>query len=160
MSIKKDPYMWLWVGSVVIAIIGVIVAVIVTLGQPKVTLHLGDGIFKARVARTDAQHEKGLSGTRNLAKNQALLFIFADKDQHGIWMKDMMIPIDVVWLDDEKKVIHVEHDVQPDSYPTVYRPNGLAKYIVELPAGTARARVIRVGAIAQFEEKEMAGIFG
>ena len=158
MSVKKDSYAWVWVALVSIAVVATIVLVIVAMTRPKLTLRLGDGVFTASVAATDETRQKGLSGVKELPKDRAMLFVFPLSRTYGIWMKDMKIPIDVVWLDDDRKVIHIVHDMQPDSYPTIYRPKLPARYVIELPAGTAKERSIRVGTVANFDETNMTGI--
>ena len=155
MSVRKDSYAWFWVTLAVLAIIFTIVMVVIDMMQPKLTVRLGDGVFTARVAVTDAEREKGLSGVKNLSKNQAMLFVFPHNGTHGIWMKDMKIPIDVVWLDKNRKVVHIVHNMEPESYPTTERSRLPAKYVIELPAGTARERAIHIGAIASFDENSI-----
>jgi uncharacterized membrane protein (UPF0127 family) len=54
-------------------------------------------------------------------------------------MKDMKFPIDMIWFDEKKQVVHVEESAQPDSYPESFCPPVDAKYILEVPAGSARA---------------------
>lgn len=157
MSVRKDSYAWLWVALAVVGIVVTIVVVVISMAQPRLTLHVGDGVFTARVAKTDSQRAKGLSGVNNLPKHQAMLFIFPKSEPHGIWMKDMRIPIDVVWLDESKKVIHIVRDMDPTSYPTIYRPQAPARYVVELPAGTVKERAIRLGTIARFDENAVSG---
>lgn len=116
-----------------------------------ISVRLGEGVFETRVARTSTEIEQGLSGTSPLLKNQALLFDFPNEALWGIWMKDMSYPIDIVWLDADKKVIHIVTDAQPSSYPsTTYRPAEAARYVIEFRAGTVRDSHITIGAQAVF----------
>lgn len=153
MSVQRDSYAWLWVTLVIVAIIAGIVFFIYEMTRPRVMIHLGDGIFTARVAITDSERQKGLSGVDNLPKDKVMLFVFPEDGKHGIWMKDMKIPLDIVWLDSDRRVIYIARDVLPDSYPEVYRPNIAARYVIELAAGTVQEKQIRIGTIAQFNEK-------
>lgn len=91
--------------------------------------------YSALISDTPQKREKGLSGTKKLENNKVMLFIFEKSDHYGIWMKDMLINIDVVYLDDEWNVINYFDDVSPSTYPTVYYPERLAKYVIEMPAG-------------------------
>ncbi len=118
--------------------------------RPHAVVRLGDGIYTARVARTEAQREQGLSGTTGLSPDQAMLFIFDRSDTWGIWMKDMRYPIDVVWLNDQKQVVYSVSNMQPDSYPQVFRPKQSARYVVELPAGAIASKAINSATTAQF----------
>lgn len=153
MSVQKDSYAWFWVTLMIVAIAAGIIFLIYEMSRPKVMLHLGDGIFTARVAMTDGERTKGLSGVNELPKDKAMLFVFDQDGKHGIWMKDMEIPIDVVWLDRERRVVYIAREVLPESYPEVYRSNIPARYVVEFAAGTVQERAIRIGMTAQFNEE-------
>ena len=87
MSAQKDSYAWLWVSLMVAALIGGIVYFVYEMAQPKTTVYLGDGIFTAHVASTDGAREKGLAGINELPKDKAMLFVFEQDGQHGVWMK-------------------------------------------------------------------------
>ena len=88
-------------------------------------------------ATTVSQQQVGLSGRPCIPKNGALIFIFPTDDKFGIWMKDMNFSIDVVWLDKDKKIVSLDKNMQPNSYPKVYYPKSDARYAIELNAGQA-----------------------
>ncbi len=116
------------------------------------TLQLGQASFHMRVARTDDQRQQGLSNTTSLPANDALLFVFPTDNQWKIWMKDMNYPIDIVWLDADRRVVFVASDVQPSSYPdTTYQPPTPARYVIELKAGAVRTNRITIGTQAVFD---------
>lgn len=118
---------------------------------PKVEMKLGTGIFTMRVAADDVARERGLSGVESLKPNEGLLMAFNSDDTWTIWMKDMNIPIDIIWLDSDKKVVHIVKNVSPDGgEETVYEPKQAARYVVELPAGTVDNYVIKVNQVAEF----------
>lgn len=123
-------------------------------GSPRAQLQLGDGEFRARVVASAAERQQGLSGTRELKPSDAMLFVFPHDSAWGIWMKDMYVPIDIVWLDASKRAVWVKESVQPDSYPETYAPEQAARYVVELPAGTVQRQSIKVGAQAEFSAPE------
>lgn len=93
--------------------------------------------FDLEFAKTPTQQELGLSRRPCLPENAAVLFMFAEDDKFGIWMKEMKFPIDVVWLDKDKKIVTVEKHMKPESYPKVYYPSTDARYVIELNAGVA-----------------------
>lgn len=115
------------------------------------TLKIGGAVFTAKIAKTDKDRAKGLGGTMYLAPDQAMLFIFPRADYWGIWMRDMHYPIDVLWLNEEHKIIHIEQMMQPGSYPSVFRPDTQAMYVVELPAASVRDHKIKVGQLIDIE---------
>ena len=87
---------------------------------PLTTLTLGDAEFKAWVADTAQLREVGLGGKKHLAENQAMLFVFDNDDIYSFWMKDMHVAIDILWLDADKRVVHIEHAVSPDTHPHAF----------------------------------------
>ena len=60
-------------------------------------------------------------------------------------MMDMKFPIDVVFLDSNRKVVMIKEEVSPDNFPAVYAPEKPTKYIIELHSGTAINLGIKVG---------------
>lgn len=129
-----------------------------SLFRPHVTLRLGDGVFSAYLARTPAEHERGLSGRESLAEHDALLFVYDSAQQRSIWMKDMNFSIDAVWLDDQKRVIHVAENLSPATYPNSFSANKPARYIVELAAGTVRKKSIKIDSTAAFDLTQIKGV--
>jgi uncharacterized membrane protein (UPF0127 family) len=89
----------------------------------------------SRIADSDYERVAGLSGVKSLDKYDALLFVFEKEDKHGIWMKNMLMPIDILWLDSNKRIIHKEENVSPGTYPKVFYPKSNAKYVLETKTG-------------------------
>ena len=58
------------------------------------------------ISDTKAKREQGLSGKEGLAENEGMLFVFEKEGYYGFWMKDMNFPIDIAWLDKNKKIIY------------------------------------------------------
>lgn len=100
-------------------------------------LRIGETDFLASVAVTPEEREQGLSNTSELPAGVVKLFVFDFSDEWGIWMKDMNYPIDIIWLNEEKRVVHVEHQIPPESYPMVFRSLLPALYVIEVSAGLA-----------------------
>lgn len=123
--------------------------------HPSTTLHLGDGVFRAKLAITEQERRQGLGGVKSLAENEAMLFVFDDDQKWGIWMDGMLISIDVVWLNKDKEVVHIVKNIPPESaiLDVIYRPKEPARYVVELPAGTVDKKSIKTGQEAVFEYK-------
>jgi len=107
-------------------------------------------VFYAKVAKTDYERIKGLSNKANLPKNEGLLFIFNEEGFHGIWMKDMNFPIDIAWLNKDKRIIYIKENIEPDTFPTVFSPeknifNEKSLYVLEVNAGFFSEKNINVG---------------
>lgn len=95
------------------------------------------GTFHVSIAAKPKERELGLSNTKKLQKNEGKLFVFDSLNRHGFWMKDMNYPIDIIWLDSDKKVVHIENSVEPYSYPDVYYANEPDMYVLEIASGAA-----------------------
>jgi uncharacterized membrane protein (UPF0127 family) len=100
----------------------------------------------------DEDRAMGLMFRPSLPLDRGMLFLFERPDFHGIWMKNCKFPIDILWLDEKRKVVHVEESVPPckaEPCP-VYQPLQRASYVVELNAGQARREKALVGASLDF----------
>lgn len=126
--------------------------------QPRVTLRLGGGVFNARLARTEAEREKGLAGVTKLGESDAMLFVFDKSGKPVMWMKDMKIPLDIIWLNTDKKVVYIVKNVTPDTYPRVFIPKNDARYVVEVAAGTIESDAIMVDQVAAFDLTQIQGV--
>lgn len=108
------------------------------------TVTIGTEKIKAEVVQTPAEREKGLGGRPCIESNQAMLFIFDKPGRYAIWMKDMRFPIDIVWINYDHKVVGLEIDVLPSTYPDRFvNKDNPALYVLELQAN--RAKELNVG---------------
>jgi uncharacterized membrane protein (UPF0127 family) len=117
----------------------------------EIAITIGNTEVHADVADTDAERIQGLSGRESLEEGRGMLFIFDTEARHGIWMKDMNFPLDIVWLDAGKRVIWVEKNVSPDTYPNAFYPKEPAKYVLELPSGSTERLSFDTGDIMYFD---------
>ena len=150
MSLRKQ--LCIGVGIVAVSVGIAVLAVFSTSDRQyqKTTVRLGDGVFTALIAQSNAQQAKGLGGITRLSDTDAMLFVYEAPRQNKIWMKNMNIPIDVIWLDREKRVVHIERSLQPSSYPKTYGPTTQTQYVLEVAAGTVDTKQIGVGTQAGF----------
>ena len=114
------------------------------------SLFIGDAKIYIKIAKTTAELTKGLSGRPTLAENSGLFFIFPYNDTHGIWMKEMNFPIDIIWLDENLKIVAIKENAMTESYPEVFTPSTPARYVLEVPAGFVQKNKISVGIIGHF----------
>ena len=112
---------------------------------------LGKDTHTVRIATTPESRTQGLSGVAYLGKFQGLLLAFPYEAPHGIWMKDMEIPIDILWLNNDKRVVYIVENASPEwSTTKIMKPSEPALYVIELPAGAVARSTISVGDTAQF----------
>ncbi len=112
-------------------------------GLPTVRMNLGSRSFTLEVANTFESRRRGLMKRDSLPENHGMIFVFAEPQILGFWMKNTRIPLDIVYLDAEGKVVSV-HSMQPYDLRST-DSNGLAKYAIELNEGAAAEAGIHPG---------------
>lgn len=147
------------IAGLVLVLVWLVAAYITSSFRPTVRVDLASGVYQLWVADTEASLEQGLSGVKSLPAFGGLLMRFDHDAKWGIWMKDMHFPIDIIWLDKDKKVVYIVKDAQPDdsSDRPVFMPKDDARYVLELPAGTVQAGGIKPGLVAQFSDNTKGG---
>ena len=100
---------------------------------------------RVEVAADEASRARGLSGRARLAPDAGLLFIFATPAQPGFWMKEMNFAIDIIWLDEQNRVVDLTQNFKPDSYPEIIRPKKPVKAVLEVNAGLVRQLDLKTG---------------
>jgi len=133
--------------SAVFVFIQVLVFVFLWSKVTHVRIFLPDGetIF-ADLAKTEEERTRGLMFRKTLNDDQGMLFVFEEEGLYSFWMKNMNFSIDILWLDRQKRIIHLECDVPPcekepcPSYATALP----AKYVLELKAGSIEKRKLKL----------------
>ena len=112
---------------------------------PNQTDKLGQLDYVLGVVDNSQTRQKGLSGRSNLLPRHGLLFVFQTLGKYGIWMKDMNFAIDIIWLNDNQRIVGLAANIQPDSYPEVFRPQTDSLYVLEINAGEAALAGLEIG---------------
>lgn len=97
------------------------------------------------ISDTPELRERGLSGREKLAANEGMLFVFEEPRPYGFWMKDMRFSIDIIWFDQNRKIIDVWESAHPSSYPKVFTPRAPAQFVLEVPAGFFANHNLKIG---------------
>ncbi len=104
---------------------------------------LGGHAFDLEVARTPQQWQKGLSQRDTLSNNQGMVFVLPTEQPLQFWMKDTLIPLDIIYFNSNGSFNSVHKNVPPcklpkytSSYCPTYPSDGAAQYVVELKGGT------------------------
>lgn len=96
--------------------------------------------FEYEIVASPEARQQGLSGRSDIAHGYGMLFVFDTMDRYGFWMKDMLVPIDIIWLRNDGTIISIEENVSPDTYPTPFYPPEAVSFVLETRAGEARAQ--------------------
>jgi uncharacterized membrane protein (UPF0127 family) len=102
---------------------------------------------------TSDQFQKGLDIKDHLNENQGMLFIFKEPDKFPFWMHGMKFPIDIIWFDKDKNVVHIEHNLQPcitDLACPSYSPEKDALYVLETASGFYQRHNVKIGTHMDF----------
>lgn len=105
--------------------------------------------YRLEIAKTVPQQTKGLMDRSSLCANCGMIFVFNLELPQVFWMKDTLIPLDMIFLDHNGTVLNIAAAVPqvgvPDNQLTLYRSVGLAKYVIELNAGDAGKLTLKPG---------------
>ncbi len=106
-------------------------------------------VITAEIADTPAKRSQGLMFRKNMPTDHGMLFIFRELDHWTFWMKNTKMPLDIIWLDKEGKVVHIESNVpictRTDEGCPRYRTLKEALYVLELGAGLAKYYNMTIG---------------
>ena len=109
------------------------------------TASFGGVSLKIEYAMTPETREQGFGGRKNIPSNYGMLFVFPKDGRYGFWMKDMLMPLDIFWLNSKGQVVYIAQDVATSTYPNVFYPTELARYVLETAAGFAKVHTIATG---------------
>lgn len=113
-------------------------------------VRIGNKIFNIELADSPAERQRGLSGHSPLEDDEGMLFIFEKADTYGFWMKDMLFGLDILWLDQDGRIIYIEREILPETYPKVFTPKEPALYVLEINAGLTDKKGFKTGDRVQF----------
>ena len=116
------------------------------------SLDLGDGsllTYRVELATTPRQHAYGLMHVEAMDADAGMLFIFDDMAVRSFWMKNTLIPLDMLFFDDEGRLVSAVEAAAPGSLIS-RRSAGPAKYVLELNSGSMRADSIGPDARLRF----------
>ena len=114
-------------------------------GESKNTIFVDDLSVIVTIADTTEERRVGLSRVSSLPDREGKLFIFDEEEDYGFWMKDMLIPIDIFWVNNNMEIVQIEKNVKPESYPATYHSPQPARFVLEFNAFFADTFKIEVG---------------
>ena len=116
-------------------------------------VELGGQRYKVEVADDDAERARGLMYRDAMDAGRGMLFIHDAEEPQAYWMKNTKIPLDILYLDDDRKLVAQQRDVPPcslgDACPS-YPSDAPARYVLELNAGEAARLGLKDGAEVRF----------
>jgi uncharacterized membrane protein (UPF0127 family) len=110
----------------------------------------GSHDLMVEIVRTPEDKAEGLMFRENLGENRGMLFVYETPANPRMWMKNMRIPLDMIFIGPDLQVTHVQKEVPPcleavsDDCP-VYTDDQSVSYVLEVPAGYAETKGIQSG---------------
>jgi uncharacterized membrane protein (UPF0127 family) len=114
----------------------------------------GGTLIHAEIANTARKRAEGLMYREHLDKDRGMLFTFDQAQPWTFWMKNTKIPLDIIWMNEKKQIVHIESNVpictRTDDGCRQYQPNEPALYVLELGGGMAEHFKLQKGATLRF----------
>ena len=123
-----------------------------TMPAPQVSVTVAGGRsvpFRVEIARTEAQRSKGLMYRKTLAPDAGMLFIFEEPAPLTFWMRNTLIPLDMIFIDDHLRVVGIVENAEPLT-ETGRRVQGLSRYVLEINGGLSAKLGIQPGTAVAF----------
>ncbi len=119
------------------------------LGTVLVDVGTGRVAFRVELARTPAEHEIGLMFRKHLDPDAGMLFLFERPSLQTFWMKNTLIPLDMIFIGADRRVVGIVEKAEPQTL-TARRVNEPSQYVLEIGGGLAAERGIRAGQQVEF----------
>ncbi len=105
---------------------------------------LNGAAFRAEIADTEAERARGMMGRGAMALDAAMLFVYPSPKPVAYWMRNTLIPLDILFIDAQGTVVNIAQGTPHDETPL---PSlGAVRYVLEIAGGQAGARGISAGA--------------
>jgi uncharacterized membrane protein (UPF0127 family) len=119
---------------------------------------LPDGfVVSVEIAADDELRAQGLMFRDHLEPGKGMLFVFPRDDVFSFWMKNTRIPLDMIWIDKDRRIVGMKENVPPchvDDCPS-YGPGVVARYVLEVAGGEAAKHHLKVGDSVQFLDVDL-----
>ena len=99
-----------------------------------------DYCFDVELAIKPNEQKRGLMFREQLDPDKGMLFIFKEEKEHSFWMKNTLIPLDIIWINSNKEVIVISENTLPckDDFCPIILPIEKSKYVLEINGGMAK----------------------
>ena len=106
-----------------------------------------ENCFDIEVSRSAEELAQGLMFRQKLDENKGMLFVFEKEDIYPFWMKNTLIPLDMIWIDSNYKIVFIGKNMQPCRTSTCpeINPEAKAKYVLEINSGISEKLRLKVG---------------
>ena len=145
LSASAGMYRYLYIGLILTAISAATFFIYKTSLPTSPEAEFGGVSLRIEYATSTEAQESGLGGRENIPDDYGMLFVFPEDGVYGFWMKDMLVSIDIFWLDSKGRVVSIAREVATSTYPNVFYPSTAARYVLETVSGFALEHSIATG---------------
>jgi uncharacterized membrane protein (UPF0127 family) len=129
--------------------------------EPKVTIASSHGrevTFQVEIADTPGKRELGLQYRQELAPNRGMLFIFAEERRLTFWMKNTPIPLDMIFIGRDQKIVGIVEEAAPYSLDSRSVGEVPSQFVLEINGGLSRRYGFKPGNSVRFEGVRLDGV--
>ena len=105
-----------------------------------------DTCFRVEIVESERDRSIGLMYREKIDASKGMLFIFPEEGKHPFWMRNTLIPLDIIWLDKDYKAVYIQENAQPckESVCGTLKPDQDAMYVLEINAGKVKEMGLKV----------------
>ncbi|HEX8954007.1 MAG TPA: DUF192 domain-containing protein [Polyangia bacterium] len=120
--------------------------------EPEVILatRAGEQHVKVEIARSDPERQRGLMYRQKLEPGRGMIFLFEHPEPLKFWMKNTYIPLDMIFIAADKRVVYVEENAEPLTTQSRGPEGEDTQFVLEVPGGWARAHGVERGVAVKF----------
>lgn len=135
----------IYLGIAVVLFLGIILITASNIKQLK-KVCVGELCIQAEVVQTDKARQKGLMFRKSMPQDRGMLFIFEKEALLSFWMKNTRFPLDIIWIDRNKKIVDIYEYALPckDVCKTITAQVN-AQFVLEVNAGFTKSHGIKIG---------------
>ena len=97
------------------------------------------------ISNSDREKVSGLSYRKSLCDYCGMLFVYKEPAVNNFWMREMNFPLDIIWLDENKKIIYIEENLKPETFPKTFGPKGSSMYVLEFNENFVKENNMKLG---------------
>jgi len=101
-------------------------------------------LFNVQLAKTDKEREIGLMWVKKMSPDAGMLFEYPDDSYPSMWMKNTLIPLDAIFINQQAKVVYIANNMQPNSLESK-KSKKVCKYVLEINGGLSKKMNIKEG---------------
>lgn len=157
MTTRTQALVPIFIAAVIIGVVGLMSipseSKLESVEFPRGTIMIDDVPLEVQIADTEPRRVRGLMFQDQLPYDQGMIFVFDKPGLYSLWMLNMQFPLDMIWFDEEGKIVHIEKDVPPCKTPLEIAscqsivPEGQAVYVLEVTSGFVEQNNVTVDSI-------------